>query len=464
MAAGTGPKQSIFISYSHDDAAFVRDVVRELRRAGISVSYDEMERLQVGDVLTERLKDAIDRYDYLGVVLSPTAVNSTWVRQELQWAMDTEGAQERVKVLPLIAEVCEIPPFLRNKVQLDLSTPEARRTGLLALSGRLGGDFFEMTARLFPLLGSVAAEAQQGFVQTAAGDAIVVAGLPAEVLEPFLAEAVRRSSADGLVGLAVPCMMLVDTSDCCYEAAERAMRDPRLPGYGIGVLTAAGRGLKRVQAIEWWHDTFVDVFHNDAMYNSLIQAHGAVLLRTHYDSVANYLLSPNRGPGSYNIDSILAVLLVTDRSSPFVRRWIDWLNTGRLDGRGRKGDEKPDIHYACLVDGMNASPQTFEPIADVSIERVRYLLKSDDDNQFDAGIRHLSSMLERRVPFAGRVRAEILDRVDPDDPHAYEAIWAMKQAFQLLEQYHADRDPNVERELSEASRHAREAAKRPKQA
>jgi hypothetical protein len=28
MAAGTGPKQSIFISYSHDDAAFVRDCQR----------------------------------------------------------------------------------------------------------------------------------------------------------------------------------------------------------------------------------------------------------------------------------------------------------------------------------------------------------------------------------------------------------------------------------------------------
>jgi hypothetical protein len=452
MSAGSGAQQSIFISYSHADAAFVRGIVRELSGAGVPVSFDDMERLQVGDPLTERLKAAIDRHDYLGVVLSPTAVGSSWVHTELQWAMETEQGIGRVKVLPLIAAACDIPPFLQDKVRLDLSTPQLRRVGLLALSNRLGGDAFTMTARLFPLLGSIAAESQQGFVHTATVDAILSARLPAEVLEPFLEEAVRTPSADGLVGLALLGMKLVDQSDCCHAAAESAFRNPDMPEFGVQALVGASRNLKSPQAIVWWHDVFIDVFHDDVLYNSLLQYHAEILLRDHYDSVANYLLYPDRGPTNYNVDSILAALLSTDQPTPFVQRWLDWLNVGRFDGRRDPGDTPPSIHYACLVDGMKVRGDTLEPIVTRSLSRVANLLRSHKKDDFNAGIKHLSAMLERRVPFAGLVRTEILSRVHSDSQ--FDVIYAMDKAFRLLERYLEQGDPNTERELDEARNEA----------
>lgn len=448
MSVESGSQPSIFISYSHADAAFVRGMVRELTRAGITVSFDDMERLQVGDILTERLKAAIDRHDYLGVVLSPAAVNSSWVQTELQWAMDAEQSTSRVKVLPLVAAACDIPPFLQDKVSLDLSTPELRRVGLLALSNRLGGDAFAMTARLFPLLGSIAAESEADFVHTATIEAIVSAGFPARVLEPFLAEAVRRSGAHGLIGLARLGMELVDQSDCCHAATESALRDPHVIELGVSTLTAASRDLKSVQAIVWWHDVFVDVFHDDARYNSFLQWHAEILLRHYYDSVADYLLYPDRGPADYNVDSILTALLATDRPSPFAQRWIDWLNAGSFDGRGDPTDAPPSIHYACLVDGMKISPGALELIVDASVNRVASLLRSSKKDDFDAGVNHLSGMLERRVPFAGLVRREILARVYSDNQ--FDVIYAMDNAFRLLEEYLDNGRPDTERELGDA--------------
>lgn len=448
MSAGPGAQQSIFISYSHADAAFVRSMVRELNRAGVAVSFDDMERLQVGDVLTERLKAAIDRHDYLGVVLSPTAVSSSWVHTELQWAMETEQGIGQVKVLPLIAAACDIPPFLQDKVRLDLSTPQSRRVGLLALSNRLGGDAFTMTARLFPLLGSIAAESQEGFTHTATIDAIVSARFPAEVLEPFLDEAVRRSSAHGLIGLALLGMKLVDQSDCCHAAAESACRNQAMQDLGVGTLVKASRHLQNVQAITWWHDVFIDAFHDDAQYFPLLHWHAEVLLRHHYDSVANYLLHPDRGPANLNLDSILAALLSTDRPSPFVQRWLDWLDAGRFDGRGDRADAPPRIHYAFLADGMKISPSVLEPIVTASVNRVANLLKSYNQADFDAGIKHLSGMLDWRVPFAGLVRTEILARVHSNSQ--FDVIYAMDKAFRLLEQYLEKGDPEIEQELDEA--------------
>jgi TIR domain len=448
MSPGPGAQQSIFISYSHADAAFVRGIVRELSGAGVAVSFDDMERLQVGDVLTERLKAAIDRHDYLGVVLSPTAVDSSWVQTELQWALETEQGIGRVKVLPLIAAACDIPPFLQDKMRLDLSTPQSRRVGLLALSNRLGGDAFTVTARLFPLLGSVATESQEGYTQTATIDAIVSAKFPAEVLEPFLDEAVRRSSAHGLIGLALLGMGLVDQSDCCHAATESACRNLAMQDLGVRTLARASRHLQNVQAITWWHDVFIDVFHDDVQYFYFLQRHAGVLMRHHYDTVANYLLHPDRGPANYNVDSILATLLATDRPSPFVQRWIDWLDAGRFDGRGDPADAPPRIHYGCLADGMKISSSVLEPIMTASVNRVANLLKSYSEADFNVGIKHLSGMLERQVPFAGRVPTEILDRVHWNSKS--DVIYAMDKAFRLLEQYLEKGDADTERKLNTA--------------
>lgn len=114
---------SIFLSHSSEDKPFVRELATRLKRSGIRVWLDEAE-MKIGDSLMERIGQAIDEADFVGVVLSRSSINSEWVQRELQVAMQKEFGQRRVVVLPLLLERVEIPPFLRGKFYADFTTPD----------------------------------------------------------------------------------------------------------------------------------------------------------------------------------------------------------------------------------------------------------------------------------------------------------------------------------------------------
>lgn len=98
-------------------------MAERLRSNGIKVWLDEAE-INIGDSLTEKIGQAIDKTDYFGVVLSHNSVNSEWVQKELQVAMQKEFSNRKVVVLPLLIETVEIPPFLRDKMYADFTTPQ----------------------------------------------------------------------------------------------------------------------------------------------------------------------------------------------------------------------------------------------------------------------------------------------------------------------------------------------------
>jgi len=62
--------------------------------------------------------------DYFAVILSRHSVRSEWVQRELQVAMQRELQERKVVVLPLLLEAVEMPPFLRDKLYADFTTPE----------------------------------------------------------------------------------------------------------------------------------------------------------------------------------------------------------------------------------------------------------------------------------------------------------------------------------------------------
>lgn len=113
-----GQFRSIFLSHSHKDKPFVRRLADDLKRRGVRVWVDEAEML-IGDSLISKIGDAIDSMDFVGAVLSEHSVMSAWVTRELEIALNHEIAGRRVKVLPLIVDRCEIPPFLAGKVYGD---------------------------------------------------------------------------------------------------------------------------------------------------------------------------------------------------------------------------------------------------------------------------------------------------------------------------------------------------------
>ncbi|MBU1421633.1 MAG: toll/interleukin-1 receptor domain-containing protein [Bacteroidetes bacterium] len=115
--------KSIFLSHSSKDKFFVRTLADHLRGYGIKVWLDEAE-INIGDSLTEKIGEAIEGTDYVGVVLSHNSINSEWVQRELQIALQKEIKGKKVVVLPILIETVEIPPFLKDKLYADFTSPE----------------------------------------------------------------------------------------------------------------------------------------------------------------------------------------------------------------------------------------------------------------------------------------------------------------------------------------------------
>jgi hypothetical protein len=111
----------IFISYSRVDKAFVDKLAGHLVQHNANVWIDSWE-LNVGDSLIQRIQQAIQDSSALVIVLSKASVASEWVKKELGAGLIRELDEKRVLVLPVLAEDCEIPMFLREKVYSDFRT------------------------------------------------------------------------------------------------------------------------------------------------------------------------------------------------------------------------------------------------------------------------------------------------------------------------------------------------------
>lgn len=127
---------SIFLSHNNADKSFARRLTSDLRAAGVRVWFDEAE-LKIGDSLFEKIQQAIDETEYLGVILSANSVRSRWVQREVHMAMDQEVDEGSVKVLPLLIQDCELPGFLRGKLYADFRSESMYQQELEKVLDRL---------------------------------------------------------------------------------------------------------------------------------------------------------------------------------------------------------------------------------------------------------------------------------------------------------------------------------------
>lgn len=121
--------RGIFLSHSSSDKLFARKLAADLQKHGFRIWIDEAE-LSIGDSLVERIADAINDVDYVGIVLSPESVKSEWVRKELAIAISMEIHGKGIKVIPMLYKTCDIPGILRDKVYADFTTPEHYNSSL----------------------------------------------------------------------------------------------------------------------------------------------------------------------------------------------------------------------------------------------------------------------------------------------------------------------------------------------
>ncbi len=91
----------VFVSHSHQDDAFCRQLVSALRDAGADVWYDEhnLGSGQLGPTIERELKER----PVFVLILSPAALTSAWVEDETRWAYGLYRKDRTRTIQPVLA-------------------------------------------------------------------------------------------------------------------------------------------------------------------------------------------------------------------------------------------------------------------------------------------------------------------------------------------------------------------------
>jgi len=109
------PIQFAFLSYAREDAEFVLRLAKDLRAGGARVWVDQLD-IAPGQRWDRAVEDALAKCLQLVVVLSPSAVESTNVMDEVSLALE-----DGKTVVPVLHRQCKIPFRLRRLQYVDLS-------------------------------------------------------------------------------------------------------------------------------------------------------------------------------------------------------------------------------------------------------------------------------------------------------------------------------------------------------
>ncbi len=128
---------SIFLSHTHDDKPFVRELQNQLNAHGVEEIWIDEAEIQVGDSLMKKIEEGMKTSKYVAVILSKNSVKAPWVQKELEIAMNTEITKGQVVVLPILYEECELPVFLSGKLYADFTNADRSEESLRKLLNRL---------------------------------------------------------------------------------------------------------------------------------------------------------------------------------------------------------------------------------------------------------------------------------------------------------------------------------------
>ena len=73
----------------------------------------------MGESLTWQIEEGLWANDYLGLVLSPDALASEWVKSEVGAAWCRQMSSRKIIVLPILYRDCELPLFLSDRKYAD---------------------------------------------------------------------------------------------------------------------------------------------------------------------------------------------------------------------------------------------------------------------------------------------------------------------------------------------------------
>lgn len=94
----------IFLAHANQDRGFTIQLAEDLRRHGVSTWYSERNIGGARRWLAE-IGEALERCDWMIVILTPAALKSDWVYDEVAFALGERRYRNRV--IPFVVKKCE---------------------------------------------------------------------------------------------------------------------------------------------------------------------------------------------------------------------------------------------------------------------------------------------------------------------------------------------------------------------
>jgi hypothetical protein len=95
--------REVFRSHAHQDRTFASRLSETLQRHAVPVWYSR-DRIQGAQQWHDEIGKALNRCDWLAILLTPAAVRSDWVKRELLFALQRKRYRKRI--VPLLRRRC----------------------------------------------------------------------------------------------------------------------------------------------------------------------------------------------------------------------------------------------------------------------------------------------------------------------------------------------------------------------
>ena len=113
----------VFVSHSHADAELAARISEALQEMGLDV-WDSDLNLLPGDNWAAEVARALEESDAMVVLLTPDAINSPWVRREMEYALGAKRYSNRLIPVAIGNRDCiptnDIPWIVRQMPWVEL--------------------------------------------------------------------------------------------------------------------------------------------------------------------------------------------------------------------------------------------------------------------------------------------------------------------------------------------------------
>jgi len=135
------PQRHIFLSHSHLDNEFGTRLAQDLRRMladESAVWYDVLGSLHGGDTWWEKIVDELTARPVFMVILSPDAIISPWVRDEINLAWKQKNSKAGKLILPLLYRECKVREDLDTLQVISFLSPRSYESAFNEILRALG--------------------------------------------------------------------------------------------------------------------------------------------------------------------------------------------------------------------------------------------------------------------------------------------------------------------------------------